>query len=128
MSVSDKCKQALADWMVSNSNTLANHPRRDFSPDIYTNWYISGKKKTAWKRRAAGTYNGQKYRAFTRSGDADMQSIPVQELKASPEKFWIVWLNADETIDRIEWMNDNQLAAIGGKASKPPSWSSDWYW
>lgn len=129
MSVSDTCKQALVDWMITNARTLGNHPRRDFSDHTYTNWYISGKKKTAWKRRASGTHNGQQFRAFTRSGTADMNNIPVQELKASPEKFWVVWLHPNNTIDRIEWMNDAQLAALGAKDTLQKGFHIiDWWW
>lgn len=129
MAITDICKQVLTDWMIANAHTLANHPRRDFSDHTYTNWYISGKKNSAWKRRASGTHNGQRFRAFTRSGNADLCDIPVQDLKASPEKFWIVWIQSDGSVDRIEWMNDAQLSALGAKDTFPKnSHMLDWYW
>jgi hypothetical protein len=118
--------------MVSNHHTLNESKHRDFGYDqgVYVNWYITGKAPSAWKRRASGRFKGQKYRVFTRSGKADQINTPIQDVKDSPAKFWVVWLMDDDTIDRIEWMNRSQLEAMGAKDTfeKGSHRDLDWWW
>lgn len=105
---SDVAREYLAEWMIKNEHTLV----REDKP--YHNYGTSGRKAKNWTREAIGTFNGRKFRAFSKTGqgDLDKEKRPSEFISyETPKPYAVVWFENDKITD-LEWMTWDELNKI----------------